>query len=67
MVDEHALPLLLQPFGRDLAGMALLEQPRGTFREVVRLLERRAARDRRDDVDPDGAARLHEAGQLELV
>ena len=67
VVDEHALALLLQPLGRDLARVALLEQPRRLLGEVVGLLERRPSRDRRDDVDSVGAARLHVAGQLELV
>ena len=67
VVDEHALALLLQPLRRDLARVALLEQPRRLLREVVGLLERRPARDRRDDVDAVGAARLHVARQLELV
>ena len=67
VVDEHALALLLQPLRRQQPGMPRLEQPRRLLREVVRLLERRAARDRRDDVDPVGAARLHVARQADLV
>ena len=47
--------------------MPLLQQTRRAFGEVVRLLERRTARDRGDDVDPVRAARLHVPGELELV
>src|SRR5512133_4257551 len=67
VVDEDALALLLQPLGRDLARMPLLEQAGGLLREGVRLLEGRAPRDRRDHVDAVGAARLHVAGQADLV
>src|SRR5205085_5172090 len=62
-----ALALLLHPLGRKLAWMTLLEQARRALGEVVRLLEGRAPRDRRDDVDPVRAARLHVARQPELV
>src|SRR5436190_1702070 len=37
VVDEDARPLLLQPFGRHLAGMPLLEAPREPLRELVRV------------------------------
>jgi hypothetical protein len=67
MVDEDAAPLALQPLRRHEAGMPRLEQPGGGGREVVRLPEARAATDRREHVDPVGAARLHVAGKLELV
>ena len=47
--------------------MPLLEQARGGLGEVIRLLERRPARDRRDDVDAVGAARLDIPGEPELL
>ena len=47
--------------------MALLEQTRRGLGEVVGVLERRAACDRRDDVDPVRAARLHVSREREVV
>src|SRR2546430_11053716 len=67
MGDERALAFLLQPLGRHLAGMPLLEQARSLLGEVVDLLERRAACDWRDDMDAVRAARLHVTRQVELL
>ena len=47
--------------------MALLEQPRSLLREGVCLLERRATRYRSDDVDAIRSARLHVAGEPDVV
>src|SRR5580765_3367456 len=67
VVDEHAGALLLQPLGRHLARMLFLEPARESLRELVGVLERRAAHDRDDDVDPIRAARLHPRREPELV
>jgi hypothetical protein len=67
VVDENAGPFPLQPLGRDEARVPLLERARDPFRELVRLVERRAADDREEHVDPVGATRLHVRPQLELL
>src|SRR2546430_14826377 len=67
MGDERALAFLLQPLGRHLAGMPLLQQARSLLGEVVDLLERRAACDWRHDMDAVRAARLHVTRQGELL
>ena len=67
MVDEHAATLLLEPFGRDEPRVVRLEAARHQLGQLVRLGVRVAARDRHEDVDAVGAARLHVRAQLEAV
>ena len=65
VVDEHALALVLQPFGRDQPRVPLLEPSRHALRERVGLLEGRSARNRDEHVNPVGAARLDVGLELE--
>src|ERR671934_2721893 len=67
VVDEDALPFLLQPLRRHEPRVLGLQPARKQLRELVRLVEGRAARDRDQDVNAVGAARLHERRELELL
>src|SRR4029453_9159303 len=58
MVDEHATPLALQPLRRHETGVLLLEPTGHALREFVGVRERGATRDRNEDVDSVGTARL---------
>ena len=67
VVDQHAAALLLEPLGRHEAWVLRLEPTRHALGQLVGLGERVAARDRDEDVDSVGAARLHVRAQLERV
>jgi len=67
VIEEDARAFALQPLGGDESGMSRLEQPRNRTGELVGLLEGRPPLDRRKDVNPVRAARLHVARELQLV
>ena len=65
VVDEDSAALLLEPFGRHQTGVLVLEPPRKTLSELVRLGIRVPPRDRHEHVNAVGAARLDVRAKLE--
>src|SRR5918993_1647898 len=67
VVDEDALALVLQPFGRDQPWVPLLELARHALRELVGVLVGCSASNRDEDVNAVGAARLDVGLELESL